>query len=215
MPDEPNLTAGLRALPLRERKRVMTRRAILDAAERLFEERGFEHVTVAQIADAANVSVKTLFVYFRSKEDLAFTDTSLLDQCVAAIERRSPGTSPGNAVAEALVGVVRDSRQPVTDGIEGFHRGYGGSPALHARLLRMWEEYEDRVTAVLAAESGAAATPAMRLRAIGLVGMLRALTSAEMRAAVAAKTPGDSLAYVCDWLLASGGAAALAGSPVP
>ena len=51
--------AELRALPLRERKRVMTRQAILDAAERLFEERGFEHVTVAQIADAANVSVKT------------------------------------------------------------------------------------------------------------------------------------------------------------
>jgi AcrR family transcriptional regulator len=209
--DESNLAADLRALPLRERKRVMTRQALLDAAERLFEERGFEHVTVAQIADAANVSVKTLFVYFRSKEDLAFTDTSLLEACVAAIERRSPGTSPGKAVAEALVTVVRESRQPVTDGIEGFRRGYGSSPALHARLLRMWEEYEDRVTAVLAAESGAAATPTTRLRAIGLVGMLRALTSGEMRAAVAGKPPGDSLAYVCDWLLASGGAAASVG----
>jgi len=211
MPDEPNLAADLRALPLRERKRVMTRRALLNAAEHLFEERGFEHVTVAQIADAANVSVKTLFVYFRSKEDLAFTDTSLLEACVAAIERRSPGTSPGKAVAEALVTVVRESRQPVTDRIEGFHRGYGSSPALHTRLLRMWEEYEDRVTAVLAAESGAAATPTTRLRAIGLVGMLRALTSGEMRAAVAGKPPGDSLAYVCDWLLASGGAAASVG----
>jgi AcrR family transcriptional regulator len=211
MTGEPNLAADVRALPLRERKRVMTRRAILDAAERLFDERGFEHATVAQIADAANVSVKTLFVYFRSKEDLAFTDTSLLDRCVAAIERRSPGTSPGNAVAEALVGVVRESRQPVTDGIEGFCRGYGGSPALHARLLRMWQEYEDRVTTVLAAESGAAATPTTRLRAIGLVGMLRTLTSAEMHAAVAEKPPGDSLAYVCDWLLASGGAAASVG----
>ena len=215
MADEPNLAAGLRALPLRERKRVMTRRAILDAAERLFEERGFEHVTVAQIADAANVSVKTLFVYFRSKEDLAFTDTSLLDLCVAAIERRSAGTSPGNAVAEALVSVVRAGRQPVTDGIEGFHRGYRASPALHARLLRMWEEYEDRITAVLAGESGAAATPATRLRAIALVGMLRALTSGEMRASVAGKPPGDSLAYVCDWLLASGGAAALPESRRP
>src|ERR1700742_4216444 len=118
-------------LPLRERKKVMLRETIIAAAERLFEERGFDNVTVAQIADAANVSVKTLFVYFRSKEDLAFTDTSLLEACVAAIERRSPGTSPGKAVAEALVGVVRESRQPVTDGIEGFQRGYGGSPALH------------------------------------------------------------------------------------
>jgi AcrR family transcriptional regulator len=206
----------LRALPLRERKRVLTRRAILGAAERLFEERGFEHVTVAQIADAANVSVKTLFVYFRSKEDLAFTDTSLLDLCVTAIERRGAGVGPGEAVAAALVGVLREGRQTVTDEIEGFHRGYGGSPALHARLLRMWEEYEDRVSAVLAAESGAAPTPATRLRAIGLVGMLRALTSPEMRAAVAGRAPRDSLAYVCDWLLASGAAAALApGRPEP
>jgi AcrR family transcriptional regulator len=197
----------LRALPLRERKRAITRQAILDAAERLFEERGFEHVTVAQIADAANVSVKTLFVYFRSKEDLAFTDTSLLDLCVAAIERRGAGVSPGEAVAAALAGTLREGRQTVTEGIEGFHRGYGGSPALHARLLRMWEEYEDRVTAVLAAESGAAPTPTMRLRSIGLVGILRGLTSPEMRAAVAGRPPRDSLAYVCDWLLAAGDAA--------
>jgi AcrR family transcriptional regulator len=209
MADEPDFAASLRALPLRERKRLMTRRAILDAAERLFEARGFEHVTVAQIADAANVSVKTLFAYFRSKEDLAFTDTTLLDRCVAAIERRSPGTSPAQAVAEDLAALVRADRQPVTDGIEGFHRGYAGSPALRARLLRMWAEYEDRVTAVLAAESGAAATPSTRLRAIGLVGMLRALTSAEMRAAVARRPPGDGTAYVCDWLRAAGAAAAL------
>jgi AcrR family transcriptional regulator len=207
---------GLRALPLRERKRAMTRRAILDAAERLFEERGFEHVTVAQIADAANVSVKTLFAYFRSKEDLAFTDTSLLDTCAAAIGGRSPGVSPGQALAGALIGVLRDAQQAgpqtgppagpqtVAEGIEGFHRGYGGSPALHARLLRMWEEYEDRITAVLAAETGAAPTPATRLRATGLVGILRCLTSAEMRAAVAGRTPRDGLAYVCDWLLATG-----------
>jgi AcrR family transcriptional regulator len=203
---------GLRALPLRERKRAMTRRAILDAAERLFEDRGFEHVTVAQIADAANVSVKTVFVYFRSKEDLAFTDTSLLDTCAAAIEGRSPGVSPGQALAGALIGMLRDEGQAgpqsvpqtVAERIEGFHRGYGGSPALHARLLRMWEEYEDRITAVLAAETGAPPTPATRLRATGLVAILRCLTSAEMRAAVAGRTPRDGLAYVCDWLLAAG-----------
>jgi AcrR family transcriptional regulator len=207
-------TADLAALPLRERKRVMTRRSILAAAERLFGERGFERVTVAQIADAANVSVKTVFVYFRSKEDLAFTDTSLLDQCVDAIEGRPPGVRPGQAVAAVLTAALRDERLTAAEGIEGFHRGYSGSPALHARLLRMWEEYEDRITAVLAAESGSAeagsagsgsaATPAMRLRAISLVGILRCLTSPEMRAAVAGRPPADRLAYVCDWLNAAG-----------
>jgi hypothetical protein len=42
------------------------------------------------------------------------------------------------------------------------------------------------------------------LRAIGLVGILRCLTSPEMRAAVAGQAPGDRLAYVCDWLHAAG-----------
>jgi hypothetical protein len=67
----------------------------------------------------------------------------------------------------------------------------------------MWEEYEDQVTRVLAAEAGTAPTPAMRLRAIGVIGLLRGLTSPEMRAALAGLPPPDALAYVCDWLLAA------------
>jgi AcrR family transcriptional regulator len=201
-------------MPLRERKRALTREAILAAAGRLFEERGFDDVTVAEIADAANVSVKTLFVYFRSKEDLVFTDTWLLDLCLDALRQRPPGTSPGEAIAGALIAVLRDEgqredgqredRQAVSEGIEGFHRGYGSSAALHSRLLRMWEEYEDRITAALAAEAGSPPAPVMRLEAIRLVGILRSLTYPEVRAAIAGLSPEDSLAYVCDWLLAAG-----------
>lgn len=201
------------ALPLRERKRALTRQAIMAAAERMFEERGFDNVTVAEIADAANVSVKTLFVYFRSKDDLVFTDTWLLDLCLGALEHRAPGTTGGEAIAQALVKVLRDGDQPVSAGIEGFHRGYGESPALHSRLLRMWEEYEDRLTAALAAEVGTPPTPAMRLQAIGLVGILRSLTSPEVRTAIAGLPPEDSLAYVCDWLLAAGRAAGALATP--
>jgi AcrR family transcriptional regulator len=195
--------AGLASLPLRERKRALTRQAILGAAERLFEERGFDNVTVAELADAANVSVKTLFVYFRSKEDLAFTDNWLLDLCLDALRRRPPGTGPADAIAGALIAVLGDGRQTVGDGIEGFHRGYGGSATLHSRLLRMWEEYEDAITAALAAEAGTAPTPATRLQAIGLVGILRSLTSPELRAAISGLPPAASLAYVRAWLLAA------------
>ena len=191
------------SLPLRERKRVLTRQAIVDTAERLFEERGFDNVTVAEIADAANVSVKTLFVYFRSKEDLAFTDNWLLDLCLDALRRRPPGTSPADAIARALIEVLTDGQHTVSDGIEGFHRGYGESATLHSRLLRMWEEYEDAITAGLAAEAGTAPTPATRLQAIGLVGILRSLTSPELRAAISGLPPVDSLAYVSGWLLAA------------
>jgi AcrR family transcriptional regulator len=212
-------TARPGTVPLRERKRALTRKAILAAAERLFEERGFHNVTVAEIADAANVSVKTLFVYFRSKEDLVFTDTWLLDLCLDALRRRPPGTDPGEAIAAALITVLhdggrredgqrddgqRDDGQTASQGIEGFHRGYGSSAALHSRLLRMWEDYEDRITAALAAEAGASPTPGMRLEAIRLVGILRSLTYPEVRTAIAGLSPEDSLAYVCDWLRAAG-----------
>jgi len=194
----------LAALPLRDRKRVLTRQSILAAAERLFEERGFDSVTVAEIANAANVSVKTLFVYFRSKEDLVFTDTWLLDLCLDALRARPDGTSPGEAITGALAAQLRAGKQTVSDGIEVFHRGYGGSAALRSRLLRMWEQYEDAIAAALAAEKNGAPAPELRLRAIQLVGILRTLTSPELRAAISGLSPDENLSYVCDWLLAAG-----------
>ena len=57
---------------LRARKKRLTREAIFATADRLFAERGFENVTVAEIADAANVSVKTVFTYVSGKEELIF-----------------------------------------------------------------------------------------------------------------------------------------------
>jgi AcrR family transcriptional regulator len=172
---------GEAALPLRDRKKAMTRQAILAAADRLFEERGFEGVTVAEIADAANVSVKTLFVYFRSKEDLAFADTSLIDAVVAALRDRGETTSRAGAVVGALIAAMEAEGGA---GVEGFHRAVGGSAALRSGLLRLWSGYEDRITEVLASEAGAPATPAMRLEAMQLVTLIRLTTSAELRSAV-------------------------------
>jgi AcrR family transcriptional regulator len=189
------------ALPLRERKKALTRDAIVAAAERLFEERGFDNVTVAEIANAANVSVKTLFVYFRSKEDLVFTDTWLIDGLVAALENRPPGTTHAEAVAGMLVDAMAE--QGAGAGIEGFHRGYGESEALRGRMLRMWAEYEDRVTAFLAAEAGTPATPDMRLHALRLVALVRSLTSPELRALVAGMEAAQAAAAIEEWVRAA------------
>jgi AcrR family transcriptional regulator len=204
--------ADLARLPLRERKRALTRRAIVQAAERLFEERGFDEVTVAEIADAANVSVKTLFVYFRSKEDLVFTDTWLLDLCLRALRERAASETHGEAVARALTEALRHDGQTVREGIEGFHRGYG-SPALRSRMLRMWAEYEDAVASYLAEEAGvpAGTGPGLRLQAIQLVGMMRTLTSPELRALISGLAPGPAREAVAGWLHA---AAAVSGAPV-
>jgi len=165
-------------LPLRERKKAITRQAILDAAERLFEERGYDNVTTAEIANEANISEKTLFVYFRSKQELAFADTWLIDRILEALRNRGAG-GPAHAVADVLISAAKEQRDDL--GVEGFYRGYGQSAALESALLRFWASYEDRITAQLAAESTTDATPAHRLLAIQLVGIPRMATSREVR----------------------------------
>jgi len=160
-------------LPLRERKKAITRQAILDAAERLFEERGYDNVTTAEIANEANISEKTLFVYFRSKQELAFADTWLIDRILEALRNRGAG-GPAHAVADVLISAAKEQRDDL--GVE-----YGQSAALESALLRFWASYEDRITAQLAAESTTDATPAHRLLAIQLVGIPRMATSREVR----------------------------------
>lgn len=184
-------------MTLRERKKALIRQAILDNAERLFEERGFDAVTVAEIADAANVSVKTLFVYFRSKEDLAFADTSLIDLLVTALRDRPAGADPARALGQAL---RQAAEQDAGLGLEGFHRLIGDSPALRSRLLRLWADYEDTIVAVLAERDGPP-TPRTRLRAAQLVAVVRSITSPEVRAAVeAADGPAEKQRLVLAWL---------------
>jgi AcrR family transcriptional regulator len=175
-------------MSLRERKKALTRRAILDAAHLLFAERGFDNVTVAEIADAANVSVKTLFVYFRSKEDLVLSDYDLLDKLVAALASRSGQTSPAMAVADTLIDHLR--QQSETDaGVFGWQRAYGDSAGPQAAILRRWSIFEDRITEELAREAGRRATAAMRFHAIQLVGLVRCAASAELRAEVDLSDP--------------------------
>src|SRR5918992_2933375 len=79
---------------LRERKKRAAREAIAATARRLFAERGFDTVTVAEIAAAAEVSEKTVFNHFPTKEDLAFAGREEgLRRLVADITERPPGAS--------------------------------------------------------------------------------------------------------------------------
>ncbi|WP_072806211.1 TetR/AcrR family transcriptional regulator [Rhodococcoides yunnanense] len=181
-------------MSLRERKKLQTRQNVIAVAERLFEERGYDNVTVAEIADAADISVKTLFVYFRSKEDLAFADTSLIDDVASAIERRGD-KSHAEALVESLL-----TRTDDTAGLEAFHRGYGQSAALESGLLRMWAAWEERLVAALAAEADGPATPRMRLHAIALVGIIRTTTSPELLDAVSGLTDSEAQRVAEDWL---------------
>src|SRR3954453_22851663 len=79
---------------LRERKKQQTREQIARVAMKLFLKRGFDAVTVAEIADAAGVSEKTVFNYFPTKEDIFFDEVPARQAAlVAAVRERPPGTS--------------------------------------------------------------------------------------------------------------------------
>lgn len=78
---------------LRERKKRRTRQYISDVATGLFLERGFDEVTVAEVAEAAEVSVNTVYNYFPAKEDL-FLDRSkgVVDRLARYVRGRDPGS---------------------------------------------------------------------------------------------------------------------------
>jgi AcrR family transcriptional regulator len=84
---------------LRERKRQRTREAIIDAALRLFDERGFEHTTIADIAAEADIAPRTFFGYFPSKEDVVFHD---FDDFSAGLRKRLLEREEGETSIDAL-----------------------------------------------------------------------------------------------------------------
>ena len=77
---------------LRERKKQRTRETIANAARRLFAERGYHATTLPEIAEAADVSTRTIFAYFPSKEDILFSDFPAMQQALAqALAERPDG----------------------------------------------------------------------------------------------------------------------------
>jgi AcrR family transcriptional regulator len=88
---------------LRDRKRTRTREALIDAAAELFERRGYDGTTIADIAAAADVSTRTFFSYFASKDDVLFPDADArVKAALTAIDERRPGERPTAILLRAL-----------------------------------------------------------------------------------------------------------------
>jgi AcrR family transcriptional regulator len=103
---------------LRERKKQKTREAIATAALSLFAEQGYEETTIAEIAEAAEVSPRTFFSYFPTKEDVVFCKTQEeggLDGMRARLRDRRPGESAVEALRAWIVEVIEKSGEGQTE----------------------------------------------------------------------------------------------------
>jgi AcrR family transcriptional regulator len=104
-------------LGLRERKRQHTRQALISAAMRLFEQKGYEQTTVAEIAATAQVSTKTFFNYFTSKDEVLFPHLSgRIDAAVALIEQRNPHDNIADVLIRAMTQMLADALTAEVDG---------------------------------------------------------------------------------------------------
>ena len=147
---------------LRQRKKEQTRQAIFEAARRLFAERGFDRVTVAEVARAANVSEVTVFNYFPTKEDLyyggmQFFEEELLD----AVRRRKPGESALKAFRRRLLESTEGLRSKERfAAIRNAVDAYSASPSLASREREIVERYTRQLADVLGSGVEAAAVAA-------------------------------------------------------
>jgi len=147
-------------LGLRERKKLQTRRLIAETARRLFTERGFEAVTVAEVARAADVAEKTVFNYFPTKEDLFYSRLDAFEQeLLDAIREREPNETVLDAFGRFLLqprGVLAlgDSGD-ATEQLLTITRVITESPALLARERQVFARYTEALAALLAEETGA------------------------------------------------------------
>ncbi|MET8854392.1 TetR family transcriptional regulator [Amycolatopsis sp. NPDC004625] len=178
-------------LGLRERKKLRTRAAISTAAIALFLERGFDAVGVAEVARAAEVSKRTLFAYFPTKEDLVLHRFADHETDAADVVRaRRAGQGPLAALREAFLRGLA-AREPVTGlcddpAVLAVFRLVTGTPALVARLAGFAGAGEVALAAVL----GEAGVPELdaSLVAAQVVAVRRTLATANMDA-VAAGVP--------------------------
>ena len=176
---------------LRERKKEQTRRHIAETARRLFGERGFEQVTVVEIARAAEVSTQTVFNYFPTKEDLVYWRLGAFEaELLAAVRERADQESALAAFKRFLLsqrGLLGEADPDAYEQLAALTRTITDSPALQAREQQILDGY----TAALAHELGGDTRAAVA--AAAMLGVHRALIALTRRH-VLAGTPQPKLA---------------------
>ena len=189
---------------LRERKKTQTRQLIADTAWRLFADRGFERVTVAEVAREAQVAVATVFNYFPTKEDLFFFRLEAFGaDLVEAVAGRAAGEPALAAFRRQLLGAggllaqVGAGDDQALERLRTMNRVIAASPALQAREQQPFAHTAAALADRLAADTGAAPGDLdAQVAANALVGVQRALVDYTRRRVLADTRPAGLAADV-------------------
>jgi AcrR family transcriptional regulator len=139
----------------RERKKRATRHAIAQAALRLFAERGYEHVTLAEIAEAADIARVTLFNYFPTKESLVL-DTIGDENPAGVVAERAPGVSALAALKTHYSAFATNPGLAPGEDLLASVRVITSSPQLTAAAQRHFDAQREALAQTLVAESASA-----------------------------------------------------------
>jgi len=183
---------------LRELKKAQTRQHIADTAWRLFADRGFDRVAVAEVAREARVAEATVFNYFPTKEDLFYHRFDVFGAgLVEAVARRPDGEPVLDAFRRYLLGQggllaeAEAGDREALDRLRAVSRVIAASPALLARERRAMADQADALADLLAAEGdeiGGEITA--RVAANALIGVHRTLIDYVRRRVLADDRPG-------------------------
>ncbi len=180
---------------LRERKKQQTRQLIFDAARKLFEARGFDRVSVAEVARAADVSEVTVFNYFPTKEDLFYGGMQFFEEELIESVRNRPKGEPALKAfrRKLLAGADRLASKQSAQAISTAGQVISASPSLEAREREIVDRYTAQLAELLAVETGAGPTDMVATSVAGaLMATHRALVT-HVRSRVRAGMRGDRL----------------------
>jgi AcrR family transcriptional regulator len=136
----------------RERKKRATRAQLEEAAFSLFLQQGYDATTVDEISDAAQVSPRTFFRYFATKEDVVFGDRlGAVDELRSAIDR---GPASDSAVITDALIAFSDFLDDRRDGVLGTRRLVADNPTLESRVLQEEQDWVSAVAGALADRAG-------------------------------------------------------------
>jgi AcrR family transcriptional regulator len=137
---------------LRETKKLQTRHAIAEAAMGLFVTRGFDHVTVGEIAREAGVSEKTVFNYFPTKEDIFFDE---VPERLEALAEAIRGRAAGQSLIDAMHGLhSKECGRFASPHFAHFARTIAESPALQAKEMEVMGQFTDHLAGTIRDELG-------------------------------------------------------------